>query len=115
MSSLTPNQVILQLEELEGWQQDGSTIVKTYQFATFPEALAFIIQASFCAQSLDHYPTWQNYYNQITVCIGNAQQGELHGRDIQLAKRLEDIYQPNQDKNEDKKQKKRAGIFFVAP
>ncbi len=95
MSSLTPDQVALQLDALHGWQQDGSTIVKTYQFSDFPAVIGFITQASFHAQMLEHYPTWQNYYNELVVRIGDTNQGELHSRDIQLAKRLENIFKQN--------------------
>lgn len=92
MSSLTPDQVALQLDALQGWQQDGNTIIKTYQFPDFAAAIGFMVQASFHAQALEHYPTWQNYYNEIVVRIGDTNQGELHSRDIQLAKRLESVF-----------------------
>ena len=33
MSSLSDEQVDLQLEELTGWQRDGKSIIKTYHFS----------------------------------------------------------------------------------
>ncbi|MFB6348350.1 4a-hydroxytetrahydrobiopterin dehydratase [Moraxella marmotae] len=89
MSSLTPNQVKLQLERLQGWTLDGNSLVKTYQFASFADAIAFMTRVAFYCQELEHYPTWENCYRTLKVRIGDADQYEVHGRDIQLAKRME--------------------------
>lgn len=92
MSSLTPEQVALQLDCLKDWQLDKNTIVKTYEFADFAAAIAFMTHAAFYAQALEHYPDWQNHFNLVSVRIGDATQAQLHSRDIQLAKRLEGVF-----------------------
>lgn len=89
MSGLTPNQVALQLENLPAWQLDGHSLVRTYEFHEFSSVAAFIVKASFYAQELDHYPVWENHYTTLTVRIGTADNGAVHHRDVQLAKRLE--------------------------
>lgn len=92
MSSLTPDQVALQLDNLAGWTLDGQSIIKTYQFADFPSVISFITLVAFHAQELEHFPHWQNYYNELFVRIGSVEKGTLHSRDIQLAKRLETVF-----------------------
>lgn len=92
MSSLTPNQVALQLDHLPNWTADGNSLVRTYQFADFASVLSFMTHVAFYAESLEHYPTWQNLYNVLEVRIGNPNQSEMHGRDFQLAKRMEAVY-----------------------
>ncbi|MCL1624331.1 4a-hydroxytetrahydrobiopterin dehydratase [Moraxella sp. Tifton1] len=89
MSSMTSDQVALQLDGLPAWQLDGSSLVRTYEFADFASVVAFIVKMSFHAQELEHYPHWESYYTTLKVSIGNADQGTLHNRDVQLAKRLE--------------------------
>ncbi|OOR91686.1 pterin-4-alpha-carbinolamine dehydratase [Moraxella caviae] len=89
MSSLTADQVALQLDTLPNWQQDGNSLIKTYQFADFATAMAFIMRVAFYAESLEHYPTWENYFNTVKVRIGDAKQGAVQSRDVQLAKRME--------------------------
>ena len=75
MSSLTPEQVALQLESLEGWTLDGCSLNKTFE-------------GFYCAE-FEHYPYWQNNYNIVSVRIGNPDDTAIEGRDIQLAKRIE--------------------------
>lgn len=89
MSSLTADQVKLQLERLSGWMLDGSVITKTYEFASFADTIAFITRVAFYCEELEHYPVWENYYTTLRVRIGDSEQYEVQGRDIQLAKRME--------------------------
>ena len=89
MSSITADQVALQLERLQGWALDGNSLVKTYEFASFADVIAFTTRVAFYCEELEHYPTWENYYTVLKVRIGEPDQYEVHGRDIQLAKRME--------------------------
>lgn len=90
MSSLTTDQVALQLERLQGWTLDGNSIIKTYEFASFADVIAFIVRVAFYCEELEYYPTWENTSTLLKVRIGGFDQYEvLHGRDIQLAKRME--------------------------
>lgn len=92
MSSLTIDQVRLQLESLPDWSLDGNSLTKTYTFENFADAMAFMVRAAFSAQSLEHYPSWYHDYNVIKVHIGNPEQHTVQSRDVQLAKRLESAF-----------------------
>lgn len=89
MSSLTPDQVALQLQDLEGWALDGQSLVKTFEFADFASAISFMTHVAFHCEVLEHHPQWSNVYNMITVRIGNSDQSAVQGRDVQLAKRMQ--------------------------
>lgn len=91
MSSLTPDQVALQLDTLPEWQKDGNSLIKTYTFDDFSTAIGFMVRGAFFAQTLEHYPVWQNEYNIVSVRIGDPNQSAVQSRDVQLAKRLESI------------------------
>ena len=94
MSSLSDEQVDLQLEELTGWQRDGKSIIKTYHFSDFIEAMSFMNQAAFYAESLEHHPEWRNTYNVVEVRLTDHDIGGISSLDIRLAKRMEYIIQP---------------------
>lgn len=94
MSSLSDKQIDLQLEELAGWQRDGNSIVKTYHFSDFIEAMSFMNQAAFYAEALEHHPEWRNIYNIAEVRLTNQDTGGVSSLDIRLAKRMEHIVQP---------------------
>lgn len=92
MSSLTSDQVALQLDALDGWQLVGNSIYKTFVFDDFASAMAFMTKVAFYCVELENYPNWSNQQNIVNVAIGNAEQSAVHGRDIQLAKRIESCY-----------------------
>lgn len=94
MSSLSDKQVDMQLEELAGWQRDGSSIIKTFEFHDFIEAISFMTQAAFYAESLEHHPEWRNTYNIVEVRLTSHDTGGITSHDIRLAKRMEYIVQP---------------------
>ncbi|WP_218689378.1 4a-hydroxytetrahydrobiopterin dehydratase [Psychrobacter sp. BF1] len=94
MSSLSNQQVDLQLEDLSGWQRDGNSIVKTYNFSDFIEAMSFMNQAAFYAEALEHHPEWHNTYNVVDVRLTTHDTGGITSLDIRLAKRMEYIIQP---------------------
>ena len=89
MSSLTSDQVALQLEQLDGWQLDGNSLIKTFEFQEYADVVAFMTRAAFYCQELEHYPLYEQYYTTLKVRIGDVDQFEIHGRDVQLAKRLQ--------------------------
>ena len=93
MSNLSDEQVDLQLQELSGWQRDGNTIIKTYTFHNFIEAFSFMTQVAFHAEALEHHPEWRNIYNMVEVRLTTLDNGRITSRDIQLAKRMEQILQ----------------------
>ena len=94
MSSLSEEQVDLQLQDLPGWQRDGHSIVKSFEFEDFIEAISFMTQAAFYAESLEHYPDWQNVYNTVNVRLTTDDTGGISSLDIRLARRMQHIVQP---------------------
>lgn len=94
MSSLSDRQVDLQLQDLAGWQRDGNSIVKTYHFSDFIEAISFMTQAAFYAEALEHHPEWRNIYNVVDVRLMTHDTGGITSLDIRLARRMEHIIQP---------------------
>lgn len=94
MSHLTDAQVALQLQELVGWSHEGDAITKTYKFNDFIEAISFINQVAFYAEKLEHHPEWSNVYNKVMVRLTSHDVSGITSRDIQLAKRMEQVLQP---------------------
>lgn len=91
MSSLLPDQLALQLQDLEGWQLDGQELSREYVFDDYAKAVGFLVQAAFFAKELEHYPHLLVYHTRISVRIGDKEQGTVHSRDVQLARRLQSV------------------------
>ena len=60
------------LAKLPGWtraQGDREAIARTYRFADFNIAFAFMTRAAIRAEQLDHHPEWFNVYNRVEVLL----------------------------------------------
>lgn len=94
MSHLTDDQVALQLQELNGWQQEGNSIVKIFVFHDFIEAISFMTEVAFHAEKLEHHPEWTNIYNKVHVRLTTHDVNGITSHDIRLAKRMEEVIAP---------------------
>ena len=76
------------LAQLTGWSAaDGrDAIVKTFRFADFNTAFAFMTRAALAAEKLDHHPEWSNIYGRVDVLLATHDLGGVSGLDVTLAK-----------------------------
>lgn len=89
------------LRELHGWSEveDRDAIRKTYHFADFSEAFAFMTRVALLAEKLDHHPDWFNSYNRVEVILTSHDVDGVTKRDVALARAIEEIAPPR-DKGE---------------
>jgi 4a-hydroxytetrahydrobiopterin dehydratase len=76
------------LAGLDGWAElpDRDAIAKSYKFADFNAAFAFMTRVALKAEKMDHHPEWFNVYNKVDVVLSTHDAGGLSMRDIELAK-----------------------------
>lgn len=74
-----------------GWATvDGrDAIEKTYRFENFRAAMAWMVQAAFEAEALNHHPEWSNVYNRVSVLLTTHDADGLTTLDQTLAERLD--------------------------
>lgn len=84
-------EIDLALADLSGWSTDGDAITKTYEFADFLAAMAFMAQATPGIDEMDHHPEWSNVYNRIVVRLSSHDAGGVTDRDIRLATLLDGL------------------------
>jgi 4a-hydroxytetrahydrobiopterin dehydratase len=89
------------LRELHGWSEveDRDAIRKTYHFADFAEAFAFMTRVGLLAEKLGHHPDWFNSYNRVEVILTSHDVDGLTKRDTALAHAIDEIA-PARDKSE---------------
>ena len=70
-----------------GWSVvDGrDAITKTYRFADFTEAFAWMTRAALHAEKMDHHPEWFNVYKTVEVTLATHDVGGLSDLDVTLA------------------------------
>lgn len=89
MTSFTDAQIADALTGLPGWLQDGEAIVKSFEFADFGAAIAFVNRAAGPIEEMDHHPEWTNVYNRVDVRLSSHDVAGVTDRDVRLAKVLE--------------------------
>ncbi|MGD9542513.1 MAG: 4a-hydroxytetrahydrobiopterin dehydratase [Methylocystis sp.] len=73
--------------QLKGWSAvDGrDAIAKSYKFADFKEAFAFMTRCALKAEQMDHHPEWFNDYNKVDVTLATHDAGGVTALDVVLA------------------------------
>lgn len=75
------------LAGLDGWAEAPArdAIERTFTFADFNAAFAFMTRAALMAEKMDHHPEWFNVYNRVEVTLATHSAGGVTDRDIRLA------------------------------
>ena len=82
------------LAKLAGWDYDleRDAISRSFKFADFTEAFAFMTRVALHAEKADHHPEWFNVYNRVDIVLTTHDAGENGGlsqRDVDLAQIIE--------------------------
>ena len=83
---LSDSEILEGLSELNSWTVENHKLHKTYEFADFTEAFAFMTKSAMAAEKLNHHPEWYNVYNKVTVDLTTHDLGGISTYDFELAK-----------------------------
>lgn len=91
MAILTESERTEALAGLNGWRHDGGRhgIAKSFVFADFSEAFAFMTRVALAAEKADHHPEWSNVWNKVDILLSTHSEGGVTGKDIALASEIE--------------------------
>ena len=89
LSPLSDIEIQRGLGALPGWTRKGSTIVKTYHFATFPAGIAFMAQVAEVAERLEHHPDVDIRYTRLHFALSTHDAGGITAKDFELAAAIE--------------------------
>jgi len=81
------------LATLKGWSEVSSrdAIQKSFRFADFTEAWAFMTRVALAAEKADHHPEWSNVYNKVEIVLSTHDAGGLSDKDVALAKFIDGL------------------------
>ena len=89
MSRLDEAAITAGMARLPGWTREGEAIRRTYELASFPEAIAFVNRVAGFAEDADHHPDILVQYRRVTLTLSTHDAGGLTGRDLALAARID--------------------------
>jgi 4a-hydroxytetrahydrobiopterin dehydratase len=79
---------------LEGgeWRQEGSEIVREWQFSDFAEAMAFANRVAGAAEEANHHPDILVHgWNKVKLSLTNHSAGGLTDADFEMAGRIDGL------------------------
>lgn len=87
VSRLTEELRAESLRALPDWRFDESrgAIQRSFKFANFSAAFAFMTRVALLAEKADHHPEWFNVYDRVDIVLTTHDADGLSIRDIQMA------------------------------
>ncbi|MFM8819536.1 MAG: 4a-hydroxytetrahydrobiopterin dehydratase [Phenylobacterium sp.] len=76
------------LEKLPLWSDpagDRDAIRRTFEFADFNAAFAFMTRVALRAERVDHHPEWFNVWNRVDVTLTTHDAGGVTNLDADMA------------------------------
>ena len=76
------------LRQRPAWKKaegERDAIQRTFRFADFAAAFAFMTRVALMAEKLDHHPEWFNVYNRVDVTLTTHDADGVTELDVKLA------------------------------
>ncbi|MEM1446248.1 MAG: 4a-hydroxytetrahydrobiopterin dehydratase [Planctomycetota bacterium] len=78
------------LSDLPGWTHQDDALHKTFEFADFKAAFAWMTAVAFEAEALGHHPAWHNVYKTVRVQLNTHDaDNRVTPLDVDLAKKMD--------------------------
>lgn len=59
------------------WKEENNQLKRTFEFADFTEAFAFMTRVAFLAEKHNHHPNWSNVWNKVEICLCTHDAGDI--------------------------------------
>lgn len=81
------------MDRTDGWtaSADGLSLEKSFRFADFSEAFAFLTRVAMHAEKVDHHPEFTSVWNRIDFRLTSHDQGGVTKRDEALAAAIDGL------------------------
>jgi 4a-hydroxytetrahydrobiopterin dehydratase len=78
------------MEAPDGWEYEegGKALVRSFKFADFSEAFAFLVKVALHAEKVDHHPEFTNVWNRVDFRLTSHDAGAVTERDRKLAETI---------------------------
>jgi 4a-hydroxytetrahydrobiopterin dehydratase len=74
------------------WNEENNRLKRTFEFADFKTAFAFMTRVAFEAEAQQHHPNWSNVYNKVEIELTTHDAGNtVTDKDRALADSIDNI------------------------
>jgi 4a-hydroxytetrahydrobiopterin dehydratase len=85
MALLTQEEIDGALAGLEGWRQDGDTLVRAVEAESFLAGIELVRRVADAAEEADHHPDIDIRWRTVTFRLSTHSEGGLTAKDVALA------------------------------
>lgn len=88
---LSVDQLRHELASLPDWEHAHDRIRRSYRFADFSEAFAFMTRLALLAEKHGHHPELRNVFSRVVVELTSHDAGGVTERDVAMARAIDAI------------------------
>ena len=90
---LADAEIAAALAERPEWARAGDEIVRTYECASFPDAIVFVVRIGFLAEAANHHPDLDIRWRKVRVALSTHDAGGLTTLDFELAAAIDAAFE----------------------
>ena len=79
----------MDLDPPPGWALDGKAFTRTFRFADFAQAFAFLTRVAEHAEAVDHHPEFTSVWNRVDFRLISHDADGVTERDVALAEAID--------------------------
>jgi 4a-hydroxytetrahydrobiopterin dehydratase len=87
--TLTGDELAALIRELLAWAVEDGQLVRTWTFADFVQAMAFVNRIAQLAEEANHHPDIDIRYNRVKLALVSHDAGGITARDADMARRID--------------------------
>lgn len=72
----------------DGWARQEDALTRSFRFADFSEAFAFLTRVALHAEKVDHHPEFTSVWNRVDFRLTSHDAGGVTERDTALAEAI---------------------------
>ena len=88
---LSEQQISDALTKLPHWQHKGSTLERTVELASFPQAIQVVNRVAEIAESVNHHPDIDIRWRKLTFQLSTHSEGGITEKDVSLAEQIDGV------------------------
>jgi 4a-hydroxytetrahydrobiopterin dehydratase len=85
-----------ELNAMDGWTRRGGAIAKTFEFATFAEAIAWVNRVASAAEAANHHPDLDIRFRQVNASLSTHESGGITALDLSVARAMDVLVGPGE-------------------
>ena len=90
MAALSDGEIDERLGGAAGWERDGDSLRKVFEFDDFKGSVDFVNRITPAAEEMNHHPDLAISWSRVTVSLSTHSEGGITGNDFELAARIDE-------------------------